>query len=196
VDAARWLSHLELVSVFYRSLRRSRLPLSFSDGFHPLPRVSFHGALPVGVESLAETLDVELAAPLDTGKLVETLNRALPPGLRILQAQRLARRLPPPRPETAVYQVESPEPLFDLQAAADFLNREEVPVTRKRPKEERTVNLRTLVARLEVTDPHNLQLTMRFQERDNLKVTDTLAAIFHLNEDQTRDLQILKLKSI
>ncbi|MBI4642483.1 MAG: TIGR03960 family B12-binding radical SAM protein [Deltaproteobacteria bacterium] len=196
MDEARWLSHLELVSAFYRSLRRSQLPLSFSDGFHPLPRVSFHGALPVGVESLAETLDVELAASMDTGKLVETLNRALPPGLRVLQAQRLARRLPPPRPETAIYQVESPEPLFDPQAAADFLNREEVPVTRKRPKEERTVNLRTLVARLELADPHNLQLTMRFQERDNLKVTDTLAAIFHLNEDQTRDLQILKLKSI
>jgi radical SAM family uncharacterized protein/radical SAM-linked protein len=195
VDEARWVSHLELVSAFYRSLRRSQLPLFFSDGFHPLPRVSFHGALPVGLESLAETLDVELTEPLDTGKLVETLNRALPPGLKILQAQRLARKLPPPRPETAVYQVESPEPLFNSQAAADFLNREEVPVTRKRPKEERIINLRQQVARLEVADPHNLQLTMRLQERDNLKVTDTLAVIFHLHEDQTRDLHILKLKS-
>ena len=197
VDSACWLSHLELVSAFYRSLRRSQLPLSFSDGFHPLPRVSFHGALPVGVESLAETLDVALAAALDASVLVETLNQALPPGLRILEARALPRRLPPPRLEAAVYQVASQEALFDSQAAAEFLSREEVLVTRSRPaKEERTINLRRQVARLEVTDHRNLQLTMLFQERDNLKVADTLAAIFHLNENQTRNLQILKLKSI
>ena len=196
VDEARWLGHLELVSAFYRSLRRSQLPLSFSGGFHPLPRVSFHGALSVGVESLAETLDVALTESLDSSFLVATLNRALPRGIKILTAQRLPKRLPPPRPETAVYQVESPEPVFDAQMAADFLNRDEVLVTRRRPKEERTVNLRNLVARLEVADPHNLQLTMRFQEKDNLKVTDTLAHIFLLNEDQARDLQILKLRSI
>ncbi|MFZ5453016.1 MAG: TIGR03960 family B12-binding radical SAM protein [Thermodesulfobacteriota bacterium] len=194
VDAARWLSHLELVSAFYRSLRRSRLPLHFSDGFHPLPRVSFHGALPVGVESLAETLDVELSAPVTNGKLVADLNLALPPGLRILQGERLPKRLPPPRPQTALYQVESPEPRFDPQTAAAFLSREEVLVTRSRPKEERTINLRQQVAGLEVVDPHNLQLTMRFQERDNLKVTDALAHIFQLTGDQARDLHILKLK--
>ena len=114
--------------------------------------------------------------------------------MRILNAQLLPKRLPPPRPGTAVYQVESPEPLFNPQAAADFLGREEVPVTRSRPKGERIINLRLLVARLDVADPYNLQITMRFQEKDNLKVTDTLAAIFHLNADQTRDLHILKLR--
>ena len=196
VDEARWLSHLELISAFYRSLRRSRLPLAFSDGFHPLPRVAFHGALAVGVESLAETLDLELAQPLGAGKIVETLNRVLPQGLKILHAQLLPRRLPPPRPESAVYRVASPEPLFTPQAAADFLNREEVLVTRQRPKKaDKIVDLRHLVARLEVVDPCNLQLTMLFQEKDNLKVTDTLAHIFHLNADQTRDLHILKIRS-
>ncbi len=196
VDEARWLSHLELISAFYRSLRRSRLSLSFSDGFHPLPRVAFHGALPVGVESLAETMDVALAQPLGASQLVETLNRVLPPGIKILHVQPLPRRLPPPRPETAVFRVASPESLFDPRAAADFLNREEVLVTRQRPKkDEKIVNLRQLVARLEVVDPYNLQITMRFQEKDNLKVSDTLAHIFLLNADQTRDLQILKLRS-
>ncbi|MHB8068693.1 MAG: TIGR03960 family B12-binding radical SAM protein [Desulfobaccales bacterium] len=196
VDEARWLSHLELISAFYRSLRRGRLPLVFSDGFHPLPRVAFHGALPVGVESLAESLDVELAQPLGALELVETLNPVLPPGIKILQVQALPRRLPPPRPQTAVYQVESPEALFDPEAAASFLNQEEVLVTRQRPKKaDKIVNLRALVARLEVTDAHNLQLTMLFQEKDNLKVTDALAAIFQLDAEQARDLRILKLRS-
>jgi len=193
---ARWLGHLELVSAIYRSLRRSGLALSFSGGYHPLPRVSFHGALPVGVESLAETLDLELGENLGEGALVETLNRVLPPGLKILQAARLARKTAPPRPETAVYQVEMEEPVFEAQAAARFLAQEEALVMRRQPGKERAVDLRPLVARLEVADPHHLRLELRIREKDNLKATDAIAHIFNLKEDQTRDLQILKLKTV
>ena len=96
LEEGRWLGHLEMVASLYRSLRRSGLPLSFSAGFHPLPRVSFYDALPLGVESLVETMDLELAAPVPEDVLVSTLNRVLPPGLKVLQACRLTRRLAPP----------------------------------------------------------------------------------------------------
>ncbi|MFI5331930.1 MAG: TIGR03960 family B12-binding radical SAM protein, partial [Desulfobaccales bacterium] len=196
LEQARWLGHLELVGAFYRSLRRSGLPLVFSEGFHPLPRVSFHGALPVGLESLAETLDVELAQSLAPAALVDTLNRVLPPGIKIVEAVRLPKRLPPPRLEMAVYQVESPEPLFDQAAAEAFLARESFPVTRRRPKkEDRVIDLRELVAQLRVADPRHLELHLRLREKDNVKVTDALTHTFNLNEDQALDLQILKLRS-
>jgi radical SAM family uncharacterized protein/radical SAM-linked protein len=195
LDQARWLGHLELVSALYRSLRRSGLPLVFTAGFHPLPRVSFHGALPVGVESLAETLDVELAASLEPGSLVQTLNRVLPPGLKILAAVGLPKRLPPPRLETVVYRVVSPESVFQSQAAETFLAREEFLVTRRRREEDRAVDLRQLVAKLTVADALHLELHLRLRERDNLKAVDALTHIFNLNEDQSRDLQILKLRS-
>ncbi len=191
---ARWLSHLELVSAFYRGLRRSGLPLSFTAGFHPLPRVSFHGALPVGVESLAETLDLELAGPEGECALAETLNKVLPSGFRILNVRRLPQRMPPPRVDTSLYQVETEEPVFQAQLAERFLAKPAALVTRRRPREERAVDLRPLVARLEVVDPYHLQLGLRQMERDNVKVTDAIAAIFALSEDQARDLQILKLK--
>ncbi|MDP3181209.1 MAG: TIGR03960 family B12-binding radical SAM protein [Desulfobaccales bacterium] len=196
LDEARWLSHLEWVSAFYRSLRRSGLPLAFTDGHHPLPRLSLHGALPVGVESLVETLDIELTESLGTCALVETLNRTLPAGFRILNATRLPQRQAPPRLEGAIYQVESEEPVFAAQMASQFLDQEEVLVTRRRPKQERTVDLRPLVARLEVLDPRHLHLQMRVREKDNLKVTDALAHIFALNEAPARSLRILKLKSV
>jgi radical SAM family uncharacterized protein/radical SAM-linked protein len=195
LDRARWLGHLELVSAFYRSLRRSGLLLAFSEGFHPLPRVSFHGALPVGVESLAETLDVELAASLEPSSLVKTLNPALPPGLQILAAERLPKRLPPPHHEVVVYRVESQEPVFAKEFAENFLAQEIFPVTRRRKTEERRIDLRPLVAELAVADPQHLELHLRLREKDNLKVTEALASIFRLNEDQSRDLQILKVRS-
>jgi radical SAM family uncharacterized protein/radical SAM-linked protein len=195
LEEGRWLGHLEWVASLYRSLRRSGLPLSFSAGFHPLPRVSFHGALPVGVESLAETMDVELAAPVSEAELLAALNRVLPPGVKILSARRLARRLPPPPQAVAVYQVASRDPVFEAQAAAHFLAQAEFPVTRRRPKAEQRLDLRRLVADLAVQDPAHLTLDLRLQDKGNLKVTDALAAIFNLRDDQARNLRIVKIKT-
>ena len=195
LEEGRWLGHLEMVASLYRSLRRSGLPLSFSSGFHPLPRVSFYDALPLGVESLAETMDVELAAPVPEDTLVSTLNRVLPPGLKVLQACRLTRRLAPPGQKGALYQVESRDPVFEAAAAAHFLAQAEFMVTRHRPKEDQRLDLRRLVAGLTVLDPLHLELDLRRQEKGNFKVTDALAAIFNLSDDQARELRIVKIKS-
>jgi len=196
LEDGRWLGHLEMVASLYRSLRRSGLPLSFSSGFHPLPRLSFYGALPVGVESLAETMDLELAGRVPEDDLVAALNRVLAPGLKVLQACRLTRRLDPPGQGGAVYQVESRSPVFAAQAAARFLAQDEFMVTRRRPKEEQRLDLRRLVARLTVLDPLHLEMDLRRQTQGNLKVTDALAAIFNLNDDQARELRIVKIKGI
>lgn len=190
------LPFLASSSAFYRALRRSGLPLNFSEGFHPLPRASFHGALPVGVESLAEIFDVELTQALEVENVIQPLNQTLPPGIRILAGARLPRRLPPPRPEAALYRVQSPEPFFDEGAAARFLAAPDLVVTRRRPKEERLVDLRRLVARLAVLDSTHLELGLRLLAKDNLKVTEAVQAIFGLSDSQTRELAILKLKSI
>jgi radical SAM family uncharacterized protein/radical SAM-linked protein len=195
-DEARWLSHLELVNAVYRSLRRSGLPLAFSAGHHPLPRVAFHGALPVGVESLCETLDVALAAEVSSDEIVSRLNQVLPTGLKILRAAGLPRGSKPPRVEQAVFQVESPEAVFDAAAAADFMDCREFPVTRRRPKGERLVDVRRLVAALEVQDAHNLQVSVITLEKANLKVTEILGNIFALTEPQTQDLHIRKIQVI
>jgi radical SAM-linked protein len=183
------------VASLYRSLRRSGLPLSFSSGFHPLPRVSFYDALPVGVESLAETMDLELAAPVPEDVLVSTLNRVLPPGLQVHKACRLTRRLAPPGQEGALYQVESGDLVFAADTAAQFLAQGEFLVTRHRPREDQQLDLRRLVAGLTVLDPLHLELDLRRQAKGNLKVTDALAAIFALSDDQARDLRIVKIKS-
>jgi hypothetical protein len=87
-------------------------------------------------------------------------------------------------------------PLFQVAVAEAFLALEEFPVTRRRPKEKgRAIDLRPLVARLRVVDPQHLELHLRLREKDNVKVSDALAHIFHLNNDQSQDLLILKLKS-
>jgi radical SAM family uncharacterized protein/radical SAM-linked protein len=196
VEEARWLSHLELVNAVYRSLRRSGLPLAFSAGHHPLPRVAFHGALPVGVASLCETMDVGLAAEVGANDVVARLNQVLPPGFRILSAEVLPRAPKPPRVEQMTYQVESPKPVFTAVTAADFMACQDFPVVRRRPKGERTVDLRPLVAALEILDACHLHLQLHKTEKNNLKVTEVLSNIFTLNEPQTQDLRIVKVQVI
>ncbi len=195
-EEARWLSHLEMVNAVYRSLRRSGLPLAFSAGHHPLPRVAFHGALPVGVESLCETMDVSLAAAVDVNEVVSRLNQVLPPGLRILRAEGLPRALKPPQVEQMTYQVASPSPVFASVTAADFMACQDFPVVRRRPKGERIVDLRPLVAALEILDACHLHLQLHKTEKNNLKVTEVLSNIFTLNEPQTQDLRIVKVQVI
>ena len=196
VDEARWLSHLELVASFYRSLRRTNLPLSFSAGFHPLPRVAFHGALPVGVASLAETLDLALTAQLDEDSLGSQLNQTMPPGLEILEVRRLIGKPKPPRIEAAIYWVRSPEPMFVADKAVHFLAQKEVWVERQRPKQTKMVEVRRLTSQLEVVNPQEVHLTLKVSERDNLKVAEVIVAIFGLDADQVTALEILKVESI
>ena len=70
----RFISHRDVARAFERSFRMAELPLSFTQGFSPRPKVSFGLALSVGHESDAEYLDVELAEPVDLAPLAGTLS--------------------------------------------------------------------------------------------------------------------------
>jgi radical SAM-linked protein len=88
-DLAAYLSQLELQAVFERAMRRARIPLAFSRGYHPLPLLSFARALPVGVRSNAEYLDVFLRRDMDPDAVVEALRGQLPMGLECFAAEPL-----------------------------------------------------------------------------------------------------------
>ena len=89
IDTAAYLSQLELQSVFERAFRRARLPLSFSEGFHPMPRLSFGHALPVGVESESEWIIVTLREDLPPQELVDRIAGLFPLGINMVRAARL-----------------------------------------------------------------------------------------------------------
>jgi radical SAM family uncharacterized protein/radical SAM-linked protein len=91
---ARFLGHLEFQNVWMRALRRVALPVSYSQGFHPHPRVDFSSALPSGEESLAEFLDVRLSARVDVAAVTEALRRTAPAGFLVLGGQEVPMRAP------------------------------------------------------------------------------------------------------
>lgn len=84
--SARMLSHLEMARAWQRAMRRAGFPLAYSEGFHPLPKVNFSTALPVGEESTAEYMDVWLMRRGDPGELNQRLKIAAPDGFLVMGA--------------------------------------------------------------------------------------------------------------
>jgi radical SAM-linked protein len=90
----RWISHRDVARAFERAFRIAALPLAFTEGFSPRPKVSFGLALSTGYESDAEYLDVEFASDVDLDRLPATVTDALPIGIDIVDAAALVERAP------------------------------------------------------------------------------------------------------
>lgn len=90
---ARFFGQIEITGGFTRAVRRAGFPAAFSKGFHPHLKMSFVGALPLGVESLVEEAYLTLTARVDADELLSELNRRLPEGLKILEASLAPRML-------------------------------------------------------------------------------------------------------
>ncbi|MDP9335486.1 MAG: TIGR03936 family radical SAM-associated protein [Actinomycetota bacterium] len=90
----RWISHRDVARALERAFRIAQLPLAFSEGFSPRPRVSFGLALSTGHESEAEYVDLVLAEAVDLDALASRLNGGLPEGIDVVGAVALADRAP------------------------------------------------------------------------------------------------------
>lgn len=84
----KFLSHLELIRTMERAFRRAQLPLVYSEGFHPHPKLSFGPALAVGISSNDEYLDFQLLHDIDPEKIKISLNQSLPEGIQAIAIAR------------------------------------------------------------------------------------------------------------
>jgi len=107
--ALRYIGHLDLHKLLERSIRRARLPLAYSQGYHPQPKLNLAAALPLGFSSRAEVMDIWLKE--DVEDVVSALQASVPPGLTILSAAQVDDREPSLQTQViaAEYQVEITE---------------------------------------------------------------------------------------
>jgi radical SAM-linked protein len=83
---ARFTSHRDFSRAFERALRRAGVPMAYSSGFSPHPRISYANASPTGAASEAEYCEIGLTAPCDPDRVREALDAALPTGLDVVEA--------------------------------------------------------------------------------------------------------------
>ncbi|MEO8889515.1 MAG: TIGR03936 family radical SAM-associated protein [Jatrophihabitantaceae bacterium] len=82
----RFTSHRDFARAFERALRRAEVPMAYSAGFHPHPKISYLGAAPTGVASEAEYVEIALAVEVDVELLRSRIDQALPDGLDVIEA--------------------------------------------------------------------------------------------------------------
>lgn len=94
VGGARYLSHLESMNAWLRTLRRAKAPLVYSQGFHPHPKVAFSSARPVAEASLGEYMDITLNTRMDPQELLVTLAEKVPSGFRVFGVSEVPLKAP------------------------------------------------------------------------------------------------------
>lgn len=106
-EPVRFISHLDVVRVFDRAVRRASLPIAFSGGFNPRPQMGFTFPLPVGVTSSSEYVDIKLTEYISPEVFKKKLNDNLPKGFYILEAREVEDDIKPLMSviNTAVYDV-------------------------------------------------------------------------------------------
>lgn len=92
---AKYSGHLDLHKTWERILRRAGLPLAYSHGFHPQPKIHLAAALPLGFTSECELVDVWLTESVNVEESVVELKRAASPGIGITEVREVAESLPP-----------------------------------------------------------------------------------------------------
>jgi radical SAM family uncharacterized protein/radical SAM-linked protein len=159
---AKFLGHLELAQAMIRAFRRAQVPLVFSQGYHPLPKVSFGPPLRVGYESWAEFLDYHLQGRLSTQEVASRLNAVLPAGIKILETQEICLKSPSIFDSifSILYILHLPNSPRPLGERADLLQKEEKAVVFW-PRKNKFLDLKEAVESLSFIDDRTLQIVMR-----------------------------------
>lgn len=143
----RFTSHRDFSRAFERAVVRARIPMAYSSGFNPHPRISYAGAAPTGSASEAEYLEIGLAQESDPSDVQAALDEALPPGLDVLEVVVSSGASLADRLEASHWRLTLPgaPPGQAAVAVEQFLAADEIPVERMTKKGLRKFNCREAV---------------------------------------------------
>ena len=143
----RFTSHRDFSRAFERAIVRARVPMAYSSGFNPHPRISYAGASPTGAASEAEYLEIGLAREVDPAEVLSALDEALPTGLDVLEVVESRGGSLADLLEASTWRITVPdlEPDDAERAVTGFLEAGEVLVERMTKKGLRTFDCRAAV---------------------------------------------------
>jgi len=148
----RFASHLDVARAFERGVRRAGLPIAYSAGFTPHPKISYAGGAPTGVASEAEYLSLALTTKVEADAVRDRLNAALPDGIDVIAVTEDSGGLPASRLTASEWRVvlSGLAPESAVPVVQKFLALAEAPVERLTSKGMRRMDARAAVASLHV----------------------------------------------
>jgi radical SAM-linked protein len=215
---SRFISHRELNHALMRTLRRTKLPVAFSQGFTPHPKISFSQPTAVGIGSRAEFVDIELHTKIDPQELMKQLNETLPTGLRTLESYEIPMKTPYLASQIvqSVYRVSVPRALAGdgekCQAKIQkLMDSHEIWFNRKRgaDRKQEKINIRPLVEEIRIVDevptpgPSKggedvvvLEMKLKDSNTGKGRPDEVLQLLFDAQEDELVELVVCKVDSL
>lgn len=193
-EDARFFGHLEMVSIFLRAIRRAKIPVKYSQGFHPMPKVSFQDPLPVGMESEEETFYISVEPGVVPSTFQQTLNAQLPPGL-VIQSCETIPGAKEKREQAARmrYEVVLKDGCFGAEHLEKFENVKNYVFQRQNRKGSvEEINLKSLVDGIQLTSHNTLELVLNNQSRQTVRPVEVVQQIFNLSLEQLRQARVKK----
>lgn len=188
-DDMVFISHLDLIRVFERAIRRAQLPVSYTQGFNPHPIMAFATALGIGTASDGEYIDIQLDENIDGESFKNRLNKVLPEGLKIIKSliidNKAASLMSIIDSSTYLVKVKT-DKILDREDVAQeikkFLSQETIidlrqrrqrPGRRRRGPEFREVDIRPLIKGMEIFSLEDRQIIFKMHlstgSKNNLK---------------------------
>lgn len=158
-EEVKYLSHLDIMRMWERALRRADIPLAYSQGFSPHPKISIAAPLAIGVTSDGELMDIMLRKTISPYFFIKTMSAQVPRGIGIIRADQVSVNLPSLQSQVrkAEYRVElatDKEKIELEEMLSSFLAKRQFPWQHRRDGEVRQYDLRALVDGMWLIDFH------------------------------------------
>ncbi len=194
LEHSRFYGHLEMLQLVFRVLRRAGLPVLFSKGYNPSPKVSFSQALPVGMESMVEYFDVDLSRPLGNPQTaLEAMNLEFPETIRVSAVDIVGKGQQ--ADQQAEYEVNLPFSIDEAiqQRIDDFLAAKECIVERIRKRKRRQLDVRPLVVSIKQEDKRLALTLIHRHGQAGTSPMELLEKVFGFTSEQARISRIKKI---
>jgi radical SAM family uncharacterized protein/radical SAM-linked protein len=193
IGSARFFGHLELVNIMIRALRRARIPIKHSEGFHPMPKIAFADPLPLGMESLAEFFFMTVADHVKPANVTTCLNEQMPPGLEIMECIQASRRNCQVQPVAERYWVRLANPDVTDRMVAEFHASAHMEFEKINKKGKRhRIDLKEVVRCLELDASGDIFITLIRSQGKVVRPKDLLRRAFGLPEADLAAARMLK----
>jgi len=191
-DQARFFGHLELINIFLRAIRRAGIEVAYSEGFHPMPKISFEDTLPIGMESLCETLYLTVSEKTEPAAIPEKLNEQLPEGLSVYNCKEAVKDAGN-KQGTCYYEVSLSQGRFDKESLELYKLSSSVVIERINKKGMiKKIDLKEAVKTIDQISPGRLEMALSSEPGKMVRPAEVLKRIFSLSEEQLKTATIVK----
>jgi radical SAM-linked protein len=163
--ALRYIGHLDLNTIWERAARRAGLPLAYTQGFHPQPKMTFASALPLGFSSRCEVMDMRFNQEIDLTSLPAQLQDMMPSGIGIINVQSVNEHEPPLQTQivSAEYEITLTESITGSELKRKM---NEVMASRSLPRQRRgkSYDLRPLIEKIELISEDKILMRLAARE--------------------------------